>query len=73
MFSEVLLIIPLCLVILVRDYYDRLEPFGLMSYSGKHVFGWVLAHLRGESDEYGRHEAAYIFCTTVLPRMFYNA
>ena len=33
----------------------------------------MLAHLRGEVDEFGRYEAAYQFVMTLLPRMLFKA
>ena len=62
----------LCLVVLIRDAGDRLEPICVQSVAAVQILGWSRRFENGERDAAGRYEAAYVFVSSLLPRIFYH-
>ena len=63
----------LCLVVLIRDEGDRLEPICLQSVAAVQLLRWAKRFESGETDPCGRYEAAHSFVYSLLPRAFFHA
>ena len=61
-----------CLVVLLRDTGDRLEPICLESVAAVQLLRWSQRFEEGTRDSAGRYEAAYVFISSLLPRIFYR-
>ena len=57
---------------MIRDEGDRLEPICLQSLSAVQLCAWALRYRRGERDEFRRFEAAHVFISSLLSRVFYH-
>ena len=61
-----------CLVIVISDRYDRLEPIVIQSLSGCMILRWATTYSKKTPDPEGGYQAAFDFISRYLSRVFYH-